>query len=151
VAVYLLMAILSAALLYAAGKQKGYKAKCLAFLALLSPICVAGFRKIGIGTDTEVYVDALYKAAKNSTGFFDYLGKNVYSSFQYKPVTSWEIGYNVILYLSTKLTGSVQGILFVTHLLIVFFVLPFVQKMRAPKNYCNCNPLPHCIQRASVK
>ena len=120
--VYIAMFFLSAILLMISERKEGSGAKVLVMLALLLPIAVAGLRKVGIGTDTEVYVNVLYEAAKNSTSFFDYLSKKVYSSFQYKSVMNWEIGYNVLLYYTTKLTGSIQGVFFATQLIIVYFI-----------------------------
>lgn len=116
------MFVLSAILLMICEKKEGLGAKVLVILALFLPIAVAGLRKIGIGTDTEVYVNVLYEAAKNSTSFFEYLSKNVYSSFQYKSVMNWEIGYNILLYYTTKLTGSIQGVFLVTQLIVVYFI-----------------------------
>ena len=121
-AVYITMFILSTILLMVSERKEGLGAKVFVMLALLLPIGIAGLRKVGIGTDTEVYVNVLYDAAKNSTSFFDYLSKQVYSSFQYKSVMSWEFGYNILLYFTTKLTGSIQGVFFVTQLIVVYFI-----------------------------
>ncbi|EEG55330.1 EpsG family protein [Enterocloster asparagiformis] len=121
-AVYIITFILSAIILGFGENKRGLGAKFLIILALILPIFIAGFRKIGIGTDTEVYVNVLFDAAKNSTSFFDYLSKKVYSSFQYKSVLNWEIGYNILLYFSAKLTGSIQGVFFFTHLIIIIFM-----------------------------
>lgn len=123
-AIYLMFFFLSTLFFFIVerGKINKKAKKILLFFALLFPILLAGLRKIGIGTDTEVYVNILYDAAKSSRGFFDYLGKEVYSNFQYKPVTNWEIGYNILVFISTKLTGSYQGVLFLTHILIVLLI-----------------------------
>lgn len=116
------MFVVSTMFLSFAEHKKGMGSKCLTVVGLALPICIAGFRKSGIGTDTEVYVNVLFDAANNSTSFFDYLSKYVYSSFQYKSVMNWEIGYNVLLYLATKLTGTIQGVFFLTHFLIITFI-----------------------------
>lgn len=120
--VYITTFFFSAMLLGIAEKKNGGGAKCIAIIGLILPICIAGFRKIGIGTDTEVYVNVLFDAAKNSVNFLDYLNKRVYSSFQYKSVMNWEIGYNALLYLATKVTGTIQGVFFLTHFVIVTFI-----------------------------
>lgn len=121
-AIYITMFILSAIFLGIADNRKGIAAKGLTILGLALPICLAGFRKIGIGTDTEVYANVLFDAANNSTSFLDYLSRYVYTNFQYKSVMNWEIGYNVLVYLATKVTGSIQGVFFLTHFVIVIFI-----------------------------
>lgn len=129
-AVYIMMFVSSSILLKVSGRKKGLEAKVLVILALLLPIAVAGFRKVGIGTDTEVYVNVLYEAAKKSTSFFDYLSKKVYSSFQYKSVMNWEIGYNALLYCATKLTKSIQGVFFATQLIVIYFIYKGIKEYK---------------------
>ena len=119
--IYFSSFFISVLLLFMAEK-KYFSNKFLTIIALIIPILLAGLRKEGIGTDTEVYANVLYQAAKEANDFFDYLGKNVYSSFQNKPVSNWEIGYNLLVYVSVKLTGSFQGILFFTHFFIIFLI-----------------------------
>lgn len=117
--IYFVAFFLSASFLFVAECQNKGNKKILIVVALLIPILLAGLRKIGIGTDTEVYVNVLYNAAASSQSFIDYLGSSVYSSFQTKSVVNWEIGYNLLVYISTKITGSFQGVLIVTHFLII--------------------------------
>lgn len=123
-AIYFMSFFLSTCLFWLAEKVKigRISKKIIVIFALFIPIALAGMRKIGIGTDTTVYTNVLFDAAKESGNFLEYLGRYVYSSFQNKRVASWEIGYNVLLYLSAKLTGSYQGVLFATHLLIIFLI-----------------------------
>lgn len=98
--------------------NKGLRLLSIA-IGLLIPMFLAGLRKVGIGTDTEVYTNVLFNAAMNSESFIDYLNHSVYSNFQYKPVTNWEIGYNLLVYVATKVTNSIQGVFFVTHAIII--------------------------------
>lgn len=130
-AIYLITFSLSSFLLMLAEKGKGKKItkEVLVFLGLLLPILLACMRKVGIGTDTKVYTSVLYDAALNSNSFFDYLGKYVYSNFQNKAVTKWEIGYNLVVYFSTRLTGSIQGVFFFTHALIIGFIYKGLEKI----------------------
>lgn len=130
-AIYFGTFFLSTFFLFIAEKTRSPYRKIIIAIGLLIPIMLAGMRKIGIGTDTEVYVNVLYEAAHSSSGFFDYLGQEVYSSFQMKPVTSWEIGYNLLVYISTKITNSYQGVLFATHLLTIAFVYKGLEKLEA--------------------
>ena len=130
-AIYFGTFFLSTFFLFIAEKTRSPYRKIIIAIGLLIPIMLAGMRKIGIGTDTEVYVNVLYEAAHSSSGFFDYLGQEVYSSFQMKPVTNWEIGYNLLVYISTKITNSYQGVLFATHLLTIGFVYKGLVKLDA--------------------
>lgn len=129
--IYLITFSVSCFLLLLAEKLESKKVtkKILVFLGLLLPILLAAFRKVGVGTDTKVYVYVLYEAAKKSKTFFEYLSSIVYSNFQYKAVTQWEIGYNLLVYFSTRLTGSFQGVLFFTHALIITFVYKGLKKI----------------------
>lgn len=129
--IYLITFSLSSFLLLLAekGENKKFTKRLLVFLGLLLPTLLAGFRKVGVGTDTKVYVYVLYEAAKKSKTFFGYLGSFVYSNFQNKAVTQWEIGYNLLVYLSAKLTRSFQGVLFFTHALIIMFVYKGLKKL----------------------
>lgn len=131
-AIYLITFSLSSFLLMLAEKGKGKKRtkQILALLGLLMPILLASFRKVGVGTDTKVYTSVLYEAAQNSKSFFDYLGMSVYSSFQNKAVTKWEFGYNFVVYFSTKLTHSIQGVFFFTHAIIVGFIYKGLKKIQ---------------------
>lgn len=130
-AIYFGTFFLSTFFLLIAEKTRSPYRKIIIAIGLFMPIMLAGMRKIGIGTDTEVYVNVLYEAAHGSSGFFNYLGQKVYSSFQMKPVTSWELGYNLLVYISTKITNSYQGVLFATHLLTVTFVYKGLEKLDA--------------------
>lgn len=127
--IYFVSFFLSSLLLVLSEKVKASNKKIVVAVALLIPITLAGLRKIGIGTDTEVYVNVLYDAARTSNSFLDYLGKKVYSSFQMKPVSNWEIGYNLLVYIATKITHSFQGVLFFTHLLIITFIYKGLVKL----------------------
>ena len=92
--------------------------KIIVFLALLLPIMLAGMRAIGIGTDTKVYVNLLYDAAINSSNIIEYFNYEVFSVYQYLPVSDWEPGYCLLVYITTKLFSSYQAVLFVTQALI---------------------------------
>ena len=130
-AIYFGTFVLSAFFLLIAEQTRGSYRKVITAIGLFIPILLAGKRKIGIGTDTEVYVNVLYEAAHNSKSFFDYLGQKVYSMFTTKPVITWEIGYNFLVYISTKITNSYQGVLFTTHLLTITFIYKGLEKLEA--------------------
>ena len=76
-AIYFGTFVLSAFFLLIAEQTRGSYRKVITAIGLFIPILLAGTRKIGIGTDTEVYVNVLYEAAHNSKSFFDYLGQKL--------------------------------------------------------------------------
>lgn len=93
--------------------------KLCIFIALLIPILLSGLRMIGVGTDTALYPKALYEAAKVTDNFYDYLNTRVYVPYRYRLVSEWEIGYNFLIFYTTKIFGSYQFILLVTHIIII--------------------------------
>lgn len=72
-----------------------------------------------IGTDVKVYVEPLYNAAKQSTGFSSYMNQRWYVIWRYMYVSKFEIGFTTLVYLIVKFGGSLGTVLFLIHALIV--------------------------------
>lgn len=96
-----------------------YIKKLLVFIAILLPCILAGMRADTIGTDVKVYVEPLYNAAKQSTGFFSYMNQRWYVIWRYMYVSKFEIGFTTLVYLIVKFGGSLGTVLFFIHALIV--------------------------------
>lgn len=90
-------------------------------VALILPILLAGMRDVYIGTDTQAYA-TLTQTALSSNGFFDYLQRSVYINNRYEWVYDREIGYNILTYFSAKITGSLQGMMLITHAIIIILI-----------------------------
>lgn len=91
-------------------------------IALLIPITIAGLRKIGIGTDTNVYVNLMYEAASNSRSLIDYYNYSVFQVYHYVQINRWEIGFTTLVYAVTKIFQSYQAVLFAVEAVIIVFV-----------------------------
>lgn len=122
-------------LLFGKFKKIEFFSKISIIIGLLIPIIFSGIRKIGVGTDTLVYVNGLTQSALSADSFREYLNGLVFMTYKYQPISDFEIGYNFILYYSTKILGS-QGILLVTQSIIVlcvyFGLKPFVEEKLIP-------------------
>lgn len=94
----------------------------ISFIGLLFPIFLAGLRSVGVGTDTKGYVSFLFEIADKSSSFNEYLNSFVYTNFQLKSVKNWEFGYNLLIYITAKLSSSIQFTFFVTQFIIIVFV-----------------------------
>lgn len=102
--IYAISFFVSVLLLFCTEVDRKNKLRNIIFIAiaLMIPIVIAGLRMVGVGTDTRVYVYNLAQVAKESTSF-EYLGKNVFITYKYEMVADREIGYNLLVYFSTKL------------------------------------------------
>ena len=129
--IYAISFFVSVLLLFCTEVDRKNKLRNIIFIAiaLMIPIVIAGLRMVGVGTDTRVYVYNLAQVAKESTSFFEYLGKNVFITYKYEMVADREIGYNLLVYFSTKLFGSVQGVFLITHVLIIIFIYSGIKKL----------------------
>lgn len=122
--VYIIVFGISSFLLWLADKKsrKSVLYKIYICTALLFPICLAALRKMGVGTDTAQYVWLLYNEADKANDFIAYYHSNVYLIYKYVPVSDWELGYLILVYIATKIFNSFQGVLFATHGLIILFI-----------------------------
>lgn len=129
---YIIVFVISSFLLWTVeNKPKKLKIyKICVFTALLFPICLAAFRKIGVGTDTAQYVWLLYDAAAHAKDFVSYFNSDVYLIYKYVPVRDWELGYITMVYIAAKVFNSFQGVLFATHSLIIFFIYKGLERFK---------------------
>ncbi len=89
---------------------------------------MAGLRAVTVGTDTTSYALPLFELASSSGSFTEFYSSSWYRLWYYSDVSSFEIGYLAIVWLSSKLE-SFQLQLFLTSLLTVGpFYLAFTIK-----------------------
>lgn len=79
---------------------------------------LAGLRASTVGTDTTSYALPLYQLASLSDTFVDFNSSSWYRVWRYSEVSSFEIGYLVLVWLSSRL-GSFQILLSLTSLLTI--------------------------------
>lgn len=91
----------------------------LSIIALLIPCFIAAFRAKTIGTDVLVYVEPLKNAAINSdniTGYFNSYWFHIWRNYY---VSSYEIGFSMLVYIIANLFGNIQAVLFFIQLLTI--------------------------------
>lgn len=80
------------------------------FIAILLPSALAGYRALGVGTDTKVYIEPLFKLAFNYNSFIEF-----YNSIYFEPL------YMAITYLVSKFTTDVNVLYFILQFIIMIF------------------------------
>lgn len=122
--IYLASFIFCILLHYFSEKSKSRLARnFLIFIPLLWLALLAGFRDFGVGTDTEFYSDAYFKAALKSSGFVDLLTSEYEIRVQNK-------GYLVLNYIGTFFLDDIFIAWFLTELLILTCTYVAVLKMK---------------------
>ena len=118
--IYIVCFLISCFYFWLSEKSKNKFAKNgLAIIAILIPCILAGLRADTVGTDVKVYVEPIYHAAKESTGFSDYMGQSWFYIWRYKYVHDFEIGFTTLVFVIAKITGSLGMVLFFIHAFIV--------------------------------
>lgn len=112
--IYYIVFLISSLLVFGAEKRtlKGKKANLLWIFAVLVPAIIAGMRAETVGTDTSGYIKEVFNMCKNGTNW-----KIVIGMYQ------CEIGYYLLNYIVSLVTGSFQILLFVIQILILGPVL----------------------------
>mgnify|MGYP001021134194 CR=1 FL=1 len=109
-------------------KTKDIRFQVLSFFALLIPCFIAGLRDLTIGTDVNVYASPMFDIAKSSSSLKSFLNTTWY--MVYVKISDIEMGYDVLVFVTAKVFGSVQSLLFLTEMLVVVPVYVALVKMR---------------------
>lgn len=116
--IYLLTFIISCLFIYIAegvSNRSIIFGRFFLFLAILIPSILAGIRNLTIGTDVLNYVAPIYDAANSANSFYTFQNIPILNGILLVPISSFEIGFNALVYIITKIFGS------------LFFVLFFIQ------------------------
>lgn len=114
------------------------KRNILVAIAILIPCLLAGARADTIGTDVKVYVEPIYKAAKDSNDLSSYMGQRWFSSWRYKYVHDYEVGFTFMVYLIQKLGGSLATVLFFIQVLIIVPIYVGLRRIHGCYPICFC-------------
>ena len=106
---------------YAEKKKGTLFYKLFVFVGLIIPISLAGLRDISIGTDTKYYL-RLFEVAKLTEKYVDFLNCRVIMENRLVPVKEWEMGYTLLVYGVSRLSGSYQLLMIITHTIIILCV-----------------------------
>lgn len=88
-------------------------------VALLIPCLLAGMRADTIGTDVAVYAEPLFNLARSASSFGEFYESGFIRYWTLADVSEFEIGYLALVWISSRLFDSVQGLLFLTQLLVM--------------------------------
>lgn len=103
----------------------------LSIIAIFIPCFIAAFRDKTIGTDVLVYVEPLKNSAINSENITEYFNSYWFHIWRNYYVSSYEIGFSILVYVVSKLFGNLQFVLFFIQLLtIVPLYLSLVPKRK---------------------
>ena len=89
------------------------------FIAIIIPCLLAGLRADSIGTDVAGYAEPLFDLARSSSSFSDFYSSGWHRIWRYQSVSDFEIGYVVLVWISSRLFDSLQGLLFLSQLLTI--------------------------------
>lgn len=133
--IYIIVFLVSCSLIALSNKisNKFFK-KIIEIIAVLIPCILAGLRALSVGTDVQVYVEPLFNLASKSDSFLDYLKMSWYRVWTYKYVADFELLFNIMVYIITKLTHNIQWILFTIQILIIFPIYYGIKKFKQLKN-----------------
>ncbi len=110
--VYLLSFLVSLSLIGFTEKKHKTVFLTASVMAVLIPCMVAALRADSVGTDIEVYVRPMFENARSAGGFSQYWNSCWFSDWHYKYVYEHEFGFSALLYVLTRLTGSMGCVLF---------------------------------------
>lgn len=132
--VYLIIFLISTTFIYFAEKMDGRNRPItilLIIIAICLPCLLAGVRSLNIGTDVLNYVNPIYLAASSINGFNNFIHTYIFYSYELVPISNYEIGYDLFVYLITKIFGNFFSLLFITQLLIIAPIVMGLWKFRS--------------------
>lgn len=99
-------------------KSVGFKFWLL--VSMMLPCLLAGFRATSIGTDVTGYAEPLFDVARSCDTFTTFYNTDWLrlSTWKYTSAADFEIGYVVLVWVASRVFSTVQGLLFLTQLLV---------------------------------
>lgn len=126
--IYIWTFLISSGLVYIAERFKNNKllAYILLIIAIIIPATLAGMRSDIIGTDVRNYAEPMFNAAGLSDNFSDFVSTAI--------AHNSELGYSLLLYISSRLSNQLFISLFLTHTLIISTVVFGLWKFKQKYN-----------------
>lgn len=135
--IYVTCFLTSCGFFWLSGKCKcRFAQNILVAIAILIPCMLAGLRADTIGTDVRVYVEPMYKAARESHSLSSYMNQRWYVIWRYMYVGKFEIGFSLMIFLIEKLGGSFGVVLFLIQALIIVPIYFGLRKIRKVYPIC---------------
>lgn len=118
---YLIVFFLSVLFTYLAQESDKNNKRLFFFVfsafAILLPSLLAGFRDSGIGTDTEMYVDSVWKTINRIDSYEEF--QRLYRQEKFDDI---EYGYLLLNFIGSKFGTSVNIIYFLSNFLVILLV-----------------------------
>ncbi|WP_312195414.1 EpsG family protein [Epilithonimonas vandammei] len=118
---YLIVFFLSILFTYLAQESDKHNKKLFFFVfsafAILLPSLLAGFRDSGVGTDTEIYVDNVWRTIKRINSFDDF-----YRIYKQEKFDDIEFGYLLLNFIGSRFGESVNIIYFISSFIITLLI-----------------------------
>ena len=116
--IYLLMFFISTLFFYYGDHYKGRRKHLISAIGMFFPVLLAALRSENVGIDILTYVKPMYICAIQSDNLMNY-----YILLATRSET-WDLekGFTLVGYISTKIFGNLQGVLFMYALLIILFI-----------------------------
>lgn len=131
--IYLVVFLVSFLLMRLSEKcnKKSFKI-VLVFFALSIPSILAGVRDYTIGTDVSGYLKPMFECATEAKSWKDYYGMYWQeSAWLIRYVSGIEIGFSALVYIVTKITGSMQFLMFFIEFIILVFMYRGLSKYKS--------------------
>lgn len=129
-AVYLIGFAVSV-LLIALSEKKHWKVFFLCSLvALLIPCLIAGLRSERVGTDVRVYIKPMFQVAFESNSIQEYFNGSWFAEYRDVPISRFEYGFSLLIFVVTKLTGKMEAVLFAIAACVILPVFLALAKNR---------------------
>lgn len=131
--IYLFVFSISIVLIYMAEHSNKKDYKFLIFIALIIPCILSGLRSNSIGTDTSWYPLQIFNASQSSNNLINFFDMVIFDSPQlgllYK-VSSFEFGFDILVYIIQHITNNFQVLLFIIQLLINCLIYCGIKKYK---------------------
>lgn len=100
------------------------------FVLLLIPCLIAGLRADTVGTDVLVYARPLYDLAENSSSLSNYFDAHWWSVWRYMGPADYEVGFSLLIWLSSVVGSSFSFTLFVIQAFTIFPIYLALTRVR---------------------
>ena len=129
-AVYLIGFAVSV-LLIALSEKKHWKIFFVCSVAaLLIPCLIAGLREERVGTDVKVYIKPMFQVAYEADNIKEYFNGSWFAEYRDMPISRFEYGFSLLIFVVTKLTGRMEAVLFAIAACVILPVFLALAKNR---------------------
>ena len=126
---WIIISIINCILAYYAEKNyigNKHKCKIYLFLIVVVNVIVCGWRDLGVGIDTTVYIEPYFRYASDISSVFDlFLGNK----------SDLDSGYVFLAWISALLSNDSHTLLFISEMFIVIFLVLGMYELKKSFDY----------------